>query len=105
MRFYLFYCLYRGIGNGGGFDGELQLKEVGAGDPFSMDLYRLEGFVLHEALEGFGLDDGQLCLDDEFFKGGNAIDPPVDDLQSCIIGSSNGPGDTGEMVFWEIGGG
>lgn len=105
MRFYLFYFCCRAIGNGGGFDGELQLKEVGPGDPFSVDLYCFEGFVLYEALKGTGLDNGQLCLDYESFKGGDTIDPPVDDLHACVVGGSDGPGDTGEMVFWEIGGG
>jgi hypothetical protein len=89
----------------GGFDGELQLKEIGSGDAFAVDLYRLEGFILYEILEGAGFDDGQLCLDDEFFKGGDTIDPPVYYLHACGVGGGDGPGDAGEMVFWEIGGG
>jgi len=69
-----------------------------------VDLDGLEVLVLDEALQGFCFDDRQLGLDDEFFKGGNAIDPPIDDLQPRVIGGGDGPGDAGEMVFWEIGG-
>jgi len=70
------------IEGGCALHGQLELKEVGAGDPFAMDLDRLEGFVLDQALEGLCFDDGQLGLDDQFFKGGDAKDPPVHDLQS-----------------------
>lgn len=50
-----------------------------------MDLDGLEAFILDEALEGLGLGDGQVGLDNEFFKGGDAFDPPIDDLQARLV--------------------
>jgi len=87
------------------FDGQLELEEVGARNAFAVDLDGLEGFVLDENLEGLCFADGQLGLDNEFFKGGDPIDPPVDDLQPRVVGGGDGSGDPGEMVFWEVGGG
>jgi hypothetical protein len=61
------------------------LKEIRVWKPFFVYLDGLEALVLDEAFQGLYFGDGQLGLDDELFKGGDAVDPPIHDLQSRTI--------------------